>query len=99
MMREQRNVIVWPSLLAAALVAAACSDQTNLNMAPHRPSFWGGVEECPTGKWTGGGRMDPPNPDLDDGATGTRHLERKGTFGVHVFFGSGGDGGGTLTKS
>ena len=98
MMREQRTVIVWPSLLAAALVAAACSDQTNLNMAPHRPSFWGGVEECPTGKWTGGGRMDPPNPDFDDGATGTSTLEGKVTFGFNVFLGSDGDGRCIVTK-
>src|SRR2546427_12118396 len=61
MMREHRSLIVWPSLLAVALLAAACSDQTNLNTALKRPSFWvGGEHPCTPRKWTGGGRDDPP---------------------------------------
>ncbi len=65
MMREHGNLIVWPSLLAVGLLAAACSDQAKVSMAP-KPNFWVTPPEakCPTGKWTGGGRIDPafPNP-------------------------------------
>src|SRR3989475_11149549 len=61
MMREHRSLILWPNLLALALLAAACSDQTNLNTALKRPSFWvGGEHPCTPGKWTGGGRRAPP---------------------------------------
>src|SRR5947208_16682282 len=61
MMRNQRNLIVWPSLIGVALLAAACSDQTSLGTAPKRPNFWvtPPPAQCPTGKWTGGGRIDP----------------------------------------
>ncbi len=61
MMREHGTLIVWPSLLAAGLLAAACTDQPNVNMAPKRPSFWftPPPAQCVTGKWTGGGRIDP----------------------------------------
>src|SRR3989454_8440886 len=98
MMREHRSLIVWPSLLAVALLAAACSDQTNLNTAPRRPSFWvGGEHPCTPGKWTGGGRIHPPNtihPDPADRApgttpVGTTPINGEGTFGVNVFFGVG----------
>ncbi|HYT81992.1 MAG TPA: hypothetical protein VEK86_00975, partial [Gemmatimonadales bacterium] len=63
MRREHRNLIVWPSLVAAGLLAAACSDQPNVNMAPKPPNFWvtPPPAQCPTGKWTGGGRIDPPS--------------------------------------
>src|SRR2546426_11965241 len=69
MMRKHHNAIVWPGLLAAGLLAAACSDQTSVNTAPKRPSFWvtPPPAQCPTGKWTGGGRIDPPsNHDATD---------------------------------
>ena len=47
--------------LAAGLLAVACSDRPNVNMAPKRPSFWftPPPAQCVTGKWTGGGRIDP----------------------------------------
>ena len=40
MMREHRNLIVWPSLIAAGLLAAACGDQSKVKLAPMRPKFW-----------------------------------------------------------
>ena len=64
MMREHRRLIVWPSVIAAGLLAAACSDQTTkVGVAPN-PSFWvtPGPAKCTGGKWTGGGRIDPTNP-------------------------------------
>jgi hypothetical protein len=73
-------------LLAVALLTA-CQDSTTPT-ASLRPKFWGGVEQCTTGKWTGGGRIDPPNPDVPDGATGTSTLQGKVTFGFNVFLGT-----------
>src|SRR2546430_15040182 len=98
MRREHRSLILWPNLLALALLAAACSDQTNLNTALKRPSFWvGGEHPCTPGKWTGGGRVDPPTtqdpepPDRAPGTTplGTTPIKGKGTFWVNVLFGVG----------
>src|SRR5437762_13936468 len=63
MKREHRSLIVWPSLIAAGLLAAACTDQPKVSMAPNRPALWvlHRPAQCPTGKWTGGGRIDPPS--------------------------------------
>src|SRR5437773_10879960 len=74
MMREHRSLIVWPSLIAAGLLAAACTDQPKVSMAPNRPAFWvvSPPAQCPTGKWTGGGCLDrPSNPDTHDEAVHT----------------------------
>jgi len=70
MMREHRSLIVWPSLIAAGLLAVACTDQPNVSMAPKRPNFWvtPPPAQCPTGKWTGGGRIDPVSPDPTAGS-------------------------------
>ena len=104
MMRKHHNAIVWPGLLAAGLLAAACSDQTSVNTAPKRPSFWFSPPpaQCATGKWTGGGRIDPASPDPTagpnwDGTDEAVHSEQfaatlpsmsgKFTFGFNVFLG------------
>jgi hypothetical protein len=87
-MSNRRHLSVLASAVAGALALVACSDQTNVTTVPKRPSFWGGVTECVTGKWTGGGRMDPPNPDVPDGATGTSTMQGKVTFGFNVFLGT-----------
>src|SRR5256885_8485078 len=97
MMREHRSLIVWPSVIAAGLLAAACTDQPKVSMAPNRPAFWmvPPPAECPTGKWTGGGRIDPPrNPDTPDEAVHPEYfavvlpsVTGNVTFGVNVFLG------------
>src|SRR5436309_15185945 len=94
MMREHRSLIVWPSLIAAGLLAAACSDQPKVSMAANRPAFWvvPPPAQCPTGKWTGGGRIDPPsNPATADEAVHPeffpfelRSVAGKVTAGVNV---------------
>src|SRR5213080_1463108 len=102
MMREHRSLIVWPSLIAAGLLAAACTDQPKVSMAPNRPAFWvvPPPAQCPTGKWTGGGRIDPPsNPDTPDEAVHPEYfavvlppMTWKFTFGFNVFLGQDADG-------
>src|SRR6266550_5800752 len=102
MKREHRSLIVWPSLIAAGLLAAACTDQPKVSMAPNRPAFWmvPPPAQCPTGKWTGGGRIDPPsNPDTPDEAVHPEYfavvlpsVTGKFTFGFNVFLGQDADG-------
>ena len=105
MMRKHHNAIVWPGLLAAGLLAAACSDQTSVNTAPKRPSFWFSPPpaQCATGKWTGGGRIDPtgdrtaanydnadePSPTGEPPAAPdpAPYMTGKVTFGFNVFLG------------
>ena len=102
MKREHRSLIVWPSVIAAGLLAAACTDQPKVSMAPNRPAFWvvPPPAQCPTGKWTGGGRIDPPsNPDTPDEAVHPEYfavvlpsVTGKFTFGFNVFLGQDADG-------
>src|SRR5207244_10970942 len=58
---KNRSPRVWPSVIAPGLLAAACTDHPKVSMAPNRPNFWvtPPPAECVTGKWTGGGRIDP----------------------------------------
>src|SRR2546426_8391999 len=71
---RHRSSIVVPGLLAVALIAAGCQDSTTT--ALKRPSFWGGQEQCPTAKFTGGGRIDSPP---------VNSMPGKVTFGFNVF--------------
>ena len=89
--------------LAAGLLVVACSDQPNVNMAPKRPSFWvtPPPAQCPTGKWTGGGRIDPtgmrtaanydnvdepsPTEDPPPAPEPAPYFTGKFTFGFNVF--------------
>jgi len=114
MMREHGTLIVWPSLLAAGLLAAACTDQPNVNMAPKRPSFWftPPPAQCVTGKWTGGGRIDPTGnraasnyDNVDEPAGGQPaapnpppYMTGKVTFGFNVFLGQDANGNCIVTK-
>ena len=106
MMRAHGNLIVWPSLLAVGLLAAACSDQ-KVSMAP-KPNFWvtPPPAQCVTGKWTGGGRIDPTGnraaanyDNLDEPSGGqpmapspSPYMTGKVTFGFNVFLGQDGNG-------
>ena len=103
MIREHGTLIVWPSLIAAGLLAAACTDQPNVSMAPKRPNFWAGPPpQCPAGKWTGGGRIDPPSnhDDVDETSggqpprysDGLPPMNGKVTFGFNVFLATDGSG-------
>jgi hypothetical protein len=108
MMREHRNLIGWPSLIAGGLLAAACTDQPNVNMAPNRPSYWltPPPAQCVTGKWTGGGRIDPTGnraasnyDNVDEPAGGqpaapdpAPYMTGKVTFGFNVFLGQDANG-------
>jgi hypothetical protein len=104
MIREHRSLIVWPSLVVAGLLAAACSDQTEVNsMVGTKPNFWASPPpaQCFTGKWTGGGRIDPPfNHDTQDETSGGQPpaydppppLLGKTTFGFNVFLGQDANG-------
>src|ERR1051326_404501 len=99
---------VLPSLVAAGLLAAACSDQPNVNMTSQRPNFWltPPPAQCVTGKWTGGGRIDPTGnrlasnyDNVDEPAGGqpvapdpAPYMTGKVTFGFNVFLGQDADG-------
>jgi len=62
-----------PGLAAAALLAMACQDSTPSTSVKGKPNFWAGPPpQCPAGKWTGGGRIDPPgNYDAVDETSGS----------------------------
>ena len=104
---------VAPGLAAAALVATACQDSTPLTSVTHRPSFWAGPPPaCVTGKWTGGGRIDPTgnraaaNYDNEDETSGgqplapnpPQYMTGKVTFGFNVFLGSDANGNCVVNK-
>src|SRR5437867_11621782 len=72
---RHRSSMAVPGLLAVALIAAGCQDSTPPT-ALKRPSFWGGENQCPIGKFTGGGRIDPTPPNTMFG---------KVTFGFNIF--------------
>src|SRR5690348_15675526 len=76
---------VAPRLIAALLAAVACRDSTT-PAAPDRPRFWAGGEEC-LGKFTGGGRIDPPQ-NTAPGSDGAITMVGKVTFGFNVFAGT-----------
>ena len=117
-MCKLRNLRLLTTLGAGAvvaLVAAACSDQTSLNTATQRPNFWvGPPPQCPAGKWTGGGRIDPtgdasrtaPNDDMADETSGPQpkppdpppFITGKVTFGFNVFLGTDADQNCIVTK-
>jgi hypothetical protein len=111
MMQRHKSASVAFGLVAAALVAAfvaeACQDSTTPTATANRPRFWGGQSQCTIGKWTGGGRIDPPgNHDVVDEPAGTEppapnpppRMTGKVTFGFNVFLGSDGAGNCIVTK-
>ena len=97
MMHQHHKVAVVPGLFAVALLAAACQDSPTTALTPRRPNFWAGGG-CTPGKFTGGGRIDPPNPDFEDGASGISTMAGKVTFGFNVFLGTDQNGNCIVTK-
>ncbi|HEX4560972.1 MAG TPA: hypothetical protein VH113_03995 [Gemmatimonadales bacterium] len=100
----QKGLLAGWSLVAAGLLVTACENQTE---TPNRPAatqhaafppHWGGGEECTPLKFTGGGRIDPPNPDFPDGASGVSTMTGKVTFGFNVFLGTDANGNCVVTK-
>ena len=90
---------MWGSLAAGLLVAACETPTTPTGLKKlGLPNFWVGGEQCTPGKFTGGGRIDPPNPDVADGATGTSSMTGKVTFGFNVFLGTDASGRCIVTK-
>src|SRR5439155_20842593 len=71
-----------PGLAAAALLAMACQDSTPSTSVKGKPNFWAGPPpQCPAGKWTGGGGMNPPAnyKKLDEKSEG---LPRRYNYGL-----------------
>jgi len=89
-------------LLAAALWAAGCQDAPDpvASAQPRLPRFWFGGDHCTPTKFTGGGRIDPPNQDAVDQATPLSgpQLTGKLTFGFNVFLGTDDNGNCVVTK-
>lgn len=99
-----KGLLAVCSLVATGLLITACE---NPNANPNSPTavrhlgpagHWGGGEECTPTKFTGGGRIDPPNPDFPDGASGTSTMTGKVTFGFNVFLGTDANGNCIVTK-
>jgi hypothetical protein len=109
MLRNHKRWGVVPGLLVVALLAACNQDRLSLDRSrlgtPSKKVTSGG---CPTEKFTGGGRIDVPNPDASDETSGgqppspnpTPLLTGKTTFGFNVFLATdpGGSGNCIVTK-
>jgi hypothetical protein len=84
-MHKRRNITLAAGLVTAALVGWACERyETPAALDVGTPSFDGEdhKEECPVKKFTGGGRIDPPNP--AGGGIGVSTMIGKVTFGFVV---------------
>jgi hypothetical protein len=95
-MFKLRNLVALAAPVAVALVAWSC-DRAATPVSPRvgPPNFWAGSELCPGGKFTGGGRIDPPDhqdaEDQEDPQSGPQ-MSGKVTFGFNVFLGSDANG-------
>ena len=78
-MFNRSDVTFLATLGAVAMVVWSC-ERPPTPVGPNRPMFWGGGEEqlCPTTKFTGGGRIDPPPPGYLSTMVG------KVTFGFNI---------------
>jgi hypothetical protein len=101
MSRKHNWFILVPGLFVGALLAACNRDAVSPDRGTlAKPSFkkiTGGG--CPVTKFTGGGRIDPPNPDWADGASGVSTITGKVTFGFNVFLADQGGGNCIVSKS
>lgn len=96
----RKGLLALLGLAGAGLLVTACENQvqpapTSAVQTGH-PRYWfGGGPSCSPTKFTGGGRIDPPNPDTDDdpnGDTGPSTMTGKVTFGFNVFLGTDANG-------
>ena len=96
-MCRPKTYVVLAASVAIALIAWSCDRATPVSPRLDGPSL--GVEgegsKCPGGKFTGGGRIDPPDhkdwEDQENPQTGPQ-ISGKLTFGFNVFLGTDGDG-------
>src|SRR2546422_6311152 len=84
---HKRFMIIVPGLPVAPWFSAFNQDAlTPTRGRLGKPSFKKqGGGGCPVKKFTGGGRIDPPNPDVADGGGGGSSITGKVTFGFNVF--------------
>jgi hypothetical protein len=90
MLQAHKRWSVVPGLLVVAFLAACNHDDLSSNRSrvgtPSKKVTGGG---CPVTKFTGGGRIDPSNPNVNadspDGASGFASMTGKVTFGFNVF--------------
>ena len=92
MLQEHKHWSVVSGLLAVALLAACNKDAASPDRSTRAGPGFKGVTGCTPGKWTGGGRIDPPNnPDATDETDLGMSLPAmtgKVTFGFNVFLGT-----------
>ena len=103
-MSRRRTYLALATPVAVALIVWSCDRAAPVSPLPDRPNFGskgGEGEECPTAKFTGGGRIDPPDhkdwEDQENSQTGPQ-ISGKTTFGFNVFLGSDGKGNCIVTK-
>ena len=92
MLQEHKHWSVVSGLLAVALLAACNKDAVSPDRSTRAGPGFKGVTGCTAGKWTGGGRIDPPNnPDAADETDlgmSLPPMTGKVTFGFNVFLGT-----------
>ena len=94
-MFKPRYLVMLAAPAAIALGVWSCDRPTTVSPRMSKPNFWAGGEQCPGSKFTGGGRIDPPDhldaEDQEDPQSGSQ-MSGKVTFGFNVFLGSDADG-------
>lgn len=99
-----KTLLAVCGLAATGLWITACENQNQNPSSPAAerdlapPGHWGKGEQCTPVKFTGGGRIDPPNPDFPDGASGVSTMTGKTTFGFNVVLGTDANGNCVVTK-
>jgi hypothetical protein len=102
-MRDRRHVPLLTGLVAALLVAA-CQEPPGQGTAAVNSSdhlkLWFNNQQCSPLKFTGGGRIDAPNPDQSGGAPPPyQPINGKTTFGFNIFLGTDANGNCVVIKS
>jgi hypothetical protein len=104
-MQDHKRFIFVPGLLVVGLLAACNKDAVSPDRATRAGPGLKVIAACTPGKWTGGGRIDPPsNHDVADETSGGQPpvlpplMTGKVTFGFNVFLGSDASGNCIVTK-